>query len=56
MSANSAGKGVMRAVDIILEDDSECLREIARIDLKISGLIIFEKIGWSPHTPHLGAG
>lgn len=56
MSANSAGVGVMRAVEIILEDDAECLKEIARIDLKISGLIVFEKVDWSPHTPHLGAG
>lgn len=54
--ANKAGKGVMRSVDIILEDDADCLKEIARIDLRISGLIIFEKIAFSPHTPHLGAG
>lgn len=56
MSANAAGKGVMRAVEIILEDDADCLKEIARIDLKISGLIVFEKTAFSPHTPHLGAG
>lgn len=38
-----AGKGVMRAVDIILEDDKDNLKEIGRIDLRISGLIVFEK-------------
>jgi len=41
----AAGKGVTRAVDIILEDDGDNLFLIGSVDLRISGLVVYEK-GW----------
>lgn len=38
-----AGKGVMRAVDIIMEDELDNLSLVGRVDLNISGLIVYEK-------------